>query len=177
MVENNQEYRSTGPLARPFARTAHSLVCSGLLASLAPSAALTRSLAHSLHSLPRSWEKRMISWLFCRCFFLFSTIVHHLLSLSSIAVVGGGWSAPTGLHRLPLSVPWLAEVFTELLRILLASTDPTGWPEWPLIKVHLGERESGPIVSLICSFCHSGDFEENLQTRWYCTLYAHKMIK
>ena len=32
---------STGPLARPFAR------------SLAP---LTRSLARSLHSLPRSWE-------------------------------------------------------------------------------------------------------------------------
>ena len=47
---------STGPLARPFARTAHSFACSGLLASLAPSAALTRSLARSLRSLPRSWE-------------------------------------------------------------------------------------------------------------------------
>merc|ERR1712136_362106 len=37
-------------------RTAHSFDCSGLLASLAPSAALTRSLARSLRSLPRSWE-------------------------------------------------------------------------------------------------------------------------
>ena len=36
---------STGPLALPFARTALSLTCSRLLASLAPSAAL-----------PRSWE-------------------------------------------------------------------------------------------------------------------------
>ena len=39
---------TTGPLARPlvcsFARTAHSFACSGLLASLAPSAALTRLL-------------------------------------------------------------------------------------------------------------------------------------
>ena len=33
---------STGPLARPFARTAHSFACSGLLALLAPSVALTR---------------------------------------------------------------------------------------------------------------------------------------
>ena len=31
---------STGPLARPFARTAHSFACSGLLASPAPSNAL-----------------------------------------------------------------------------------------------------------------------------------------
>ena len=44
---------STGPLVRPFARTAHSFACSGLLASLAPSAALTRSLAHFAHSLAR----------------------------------------------------------------------------------------------------------------------------
>ena len=47
----------TGPLARPFARTAHLFACFGLLASLAPSAALTRSLARSLRSLPRSWER------------------------------------------------------------------------------------------------------------------------
>ena len=47
---------STGPLARPFARTAHSFACSALIASLAPSAALTRSLARSLCSLPSSWD-------------------------------------------------------------------------------------------------------------------------
>ena len=34
----------TGPLARPFAHTAHSFICSAPLASLARSAALTRSL-------------------------------------------------------------------------------------------------------------------------------------
>ena len=38
----------TGPLARPFARTALSFACSRLLASLAPSAALTHLLAPSL---------------------------------------------------------------------------------------------------------------------------------
>ena len=42
---NNNRDVSTGPLASPFARTAHSFAYSGLLASLAPSAALTRSLA------------------------------------------------------------------------------------------------------------------------------------
>ena len=44
---------------RSFARlleTAHSFACFGLLALLAPSAALTRSLARSLRSLPRSWD-------------------------------------------------------------------------------------------------------------------------
>ena len=40
---------STGPLARPFARTAHSFACSRLLALLAPSAALTSSLAPFAH--------------------------------------------------------------------------------------------------------------------------------
>ena len=45
---------STGPLARPFARTAHLFACSALLASLARSAVLTRSLARSLRSLPSS---------------------------------------------------------------------------------------------------------------------------
>ena len=52
----NQEHRrkywatrsSVRSFARPFARTAHSFACSGRLASLAPSAALTRSLACSL---------------------------------------------------------------------------------------------------------------------------------
>ena len=60
MVENNQEYRlkywATRSSIRSFAHTAHSFACSGLLASLAPSAALTRSLARSLRSLPCSWE-------------------------------------------------------------------------------------------------------------------------
>ena len=51
---------STGPLARPFARTAHSLACSGLPALLAPSAALTRSLAHSIRSLPHSWKSELL---------------------------------------------------------------------------------------------------------------------
>ena len=36
---------SNGPLAYPFARTAHSFACSRLLTLLAPSAALTHSLA------------------------------------------------------------------------------------------------------------------------------------
>ena len=34
---------STGPVARPFARTAHSFACTGLLASLAPSTARSTS--------------------------------------------------------------------------------------------------------------------------------------
>ena len=42
-----------------FALTTHSFACSGQLASLAPSAALTRSLARSLRSLPRSWESEL----------------------------------------------------------------------------------------------------------------------
>ena len=60
MVEDSQEYRlqywATRSSVCSFARTAHSFACSRLLASLAPSAALTRSLARSLRSLPRSWE-------------------------------------------------------------------------------------------------------------------------
>ena len=45
---------STGQLTRPFAGTAHSFACFGLLASLAPYAVLTYSVARSLCSLPRS---------------------------------------------------------------------------------------------------------------------------
>ena len=60
MVENSQEYKllywATRSSVRSFVRTAHSFACSGLLASLAPSAALTRSLARSLRPLPRSWD-------------------------------------------------------------------------------------------------------------------------
>ena len=44
---------STGPLARPFAHTAHSFAFSALLALLTRSAALIRSLARSL---PSSWQ-------------------------------------------------------------------------------------------------------------------------
>ena len=55
MVDNSQEYRlkywATRSSDRSFARTAHLFACSELLASLAPSAALTYSLARSLHSL------------------------------------------------------------------------------------------------------------------------------
>ena len=64
MVDNSQEYRlkhwTTRLSVCSFARTAHSFACSGLLASLAPSAALTRSLARSLCSLPRSWESEVL---------------------------------------------------------------------------------------------------------------------
>ena len=49
MVENSQEYRLKYWATRSSVR---SFACSGLLASLAPSAALTRSL----RSLPRSWD-------------------------------------------------------------------------------------------------------------------------
>ena len=64
MVWNKQEsrrkYWATRSSIRSFARTAHSFACSGLLASLAPSAALTHSLTRSLRSLPRSWESEFL---------------------------------------------------------------------------------------------------------------------
>ena len=60
MVQNSQEYRlkywATRSSVHSFARTAHSFACSGLLASLAPSAALIRLPARSLRSLPRLWD-------------------------------------------------------------------------------------------------------------------------
>jgi len=75
MVDNSQEYRlqywATRSSVRSFARTAHSFACSGLLASLAPSAALTRSLARSLRSLPRSWESELLDGYFVCVFFHF----------------------------------------------------------------------------------------------------------
>ena len=58
--ESRRKYWATRSSVRSFARTAHSFACSGLLASLAPSAALTRSLARSLRSLPRSWESEFL---------------------------------------------------------------------------------------------------------------------
>ena len=51
---------STGPLAGALARTAHLFAWSGLIASLAPSAGLTHSLARSLRSLPRSWDSEWL---------------------------------------------------------------------------------------------------------------------
>ena len=58
--QNNQEYRlkylATRLSVHSFNCIAHSFACSGLLALLAPSAVLTRSLACSLRSFPRSWE-------------------------------------------------------------------------------------------------------------------------
>ena len=60
VVWNRQEWRrkywATRSSVYSFARTAHSFACSGLLVLLAPSAALTCSLACSLRSLPRLWE-------------------------------------------------------------------------------------------------------------------------
>ena len=58
--ELRRKYWATRSSVRSFARTAHSFACSGLLASLAPSAALTRLLARSLRSLPRSWESEFL---------------------------------------------------------------------------------------------------------------------
>ena len=55
VVWNKQEYRlkywATRSSVRSFARTAHSFTCFGLLALLAPSAALTRSLTSLTPSL------------------------------------------------------------------------------------------------------------------------------
>ena len=53
---NRLEYWATRSSVRSFACTAHFFACSGLLASLAPSAALNRSLARSLRLLPNSWD-------------------------------------------------------------------------------------------------------------------------
>ena len=78
MVQNSLKYRlqywATHLSDRSFVRTTHSFACSGLLASLAPSAALTRWLAHSLaRSLtsltPSLMGKWMIRWLFIVFFY------------------------------------------------------------------------------------------------------------
>ena len=61
MVENSQEYKlkywATHSSVRLFGCTAHSFACSGQLASLAPSAALTRSLASPPFFLPKMSRK------------------------------------------------------------------------------------------------------------------------
>ena len=56
------EYWAIRPSVRSFARTAHSYACPSLLASLARSAALIRSLARSLNPSRRSsWERSFFS--------------------------------------------------------------------------------------------------------------------
>ena len=73
---------STGPLARPFARSHAPFTC--LLAPhyllrttcFAPALRCAHSFARSLTSFASSLlGQLMIRWLFCLCFFLFSTIV------------------------------------------------------------------------------------------------------
>ena len=60
-----QEYRLkywvTRLSVRSFARTSHLFACFALFASLAHSATLTRSLACSIRSLPRSRESELLS--------------------------------------------------------------------------------------------------------------------
>ena len=70
--ESRQQYWATRSSVRLFARTAHSFACSALLASLARSTALTRSLTHSL---ALGTVNAMIGWVFFLCFSLFWPIV------------------------------------------------------------------------------------------------------
>ena len=58
--ESRRKYWATRSSVRLFARTAHSFACSGLFASLALSAALTRLLVRSLRSLPRSLDSDLL---------------------------------------------------------------------------------------------------------------------
>ena len=85
MVQNNREsrlqYWAICSSVCTFANTAHSFACSTLLASQARSAVLTRLLARSLCSLPRSWGSEWLDGHFSCVFFLFWTIV------------GSNWSA------------------------------------------------------------------------------------
>ena len=76
---SRKKYWATHSSVPSFARTAHSFACSGLLASLAPSASLTHLLAHSLsfaHYLARGTLSDWMSIL--SVFFLFSTIVRRV---------------------------------------------------------------------------------------------------
>ena len=59
-----RKYWATRSSIHSFARTAHSFACFRLLASLAPSAALARSL-RSIRSLPRLWEREFLMSWFC----------------------------------------------------------------------------------------------------------------
>ena len=82
VVEKRKEHRckywATRSSVRLFARTAHSLACSGLLASLR---SLICSLAHFAHSLARG---KVNDWMaLLSVFFLFSTIVYFTLNVFS----------------------------------------------------------------------------------------------
>ena len=66
MVQNSQgsrqKYWATYSSICSFVCTTHSFACSALHASLARSAAITRLLACSLRSLPRSWESELLKF-------------------------------------------------------------------------------------------------------------------
>ena len=74
---------STGPLARPLAHSlaplTHLLALDCSLRPRPPLRSLVRSLSHFAHSLtlltPSLVGKCIIRWLFCLCFFPFSTVV------------------------------------------------------------------------------------------------------
>ena len=86
MVQNSQkyrlQYRATRSSICSFARSAHSFACSGLLASLAPSTALTRLLARSL---PRSWESELLDG-YSVCFFFFFIFDHSEMTFTGDSV-------------------------------------------------------------------------------------------
>ena len=71
--QNNQEptlqQGAARSSVRSFARTAHYFACSALLASLARSAALIRSLARSLRSRSRWWESEWLDGYLLGVFF------------------------------------------------------------------------------------------------------------
>ena len=69
---------SMGPLARPFAHTAHSFACFALRSSLARSGALTHSLAHSLRSLALLTPSLVGKWDdWITIFSVFSAVLDH----------------------------------------------------------------------------------------------------
>ena len=82
--QNNQKYRlkywATRSSVHLFACIAHAFPCFTLLAFLARSAALTRSLTSLAPSFVGQW---MIRWLFILCFFLFWPTVRGNKSLGN----------------------------------------------------------------------------------------------
>ena len=121
--QNSQKYRlqywATHSSVRSFAHTAHLFARSGLLASLAPSAVLTRLLARSL---PRSWETELLDGYFV-CFFPFLTIVF-------AAKDGGGLS--TRWWGCKIRVERVMPELNSLLHICMAS-----WP-FPQLRTEKG---------------------------------------
>ena len=69
------EYWATRWSVCSFARTAHSFAWSALLASLAHSPALTRSLSRSFRSIPCSWDSEWLDGYLFSVSFLFWLIV------------------------------------------------------------------------------------------------------